>query len=129
MTRRTGAAPDKLRRAVKALEHALTFLPQGKRDPFYFAGIAKCFETCMEYAWKYLRDRAVHEGLDAQSPRGAIKVAGSIELIDDVEGWLKALDMRNLAVHDYIGVSDEEYLTVIRSFLPAVQKLTSPSGD
>ncbi len=48
---------QKLRDAIRALEHALKFLPQAKKDNFYYAGIAKCFEICFEYAWKHLKLR------------------------------------------------------------------------
>ena len=44
----------KLRQAIADLEHALGFSKEAKDDRFYFAGITKSFETCVEYAWKYV---------------------------------------------------------------------------
>ncbi len=113
----------KLQESLKDLERALTFVDKAKKDSFYFAGIAKTFETCLEYAWKYLKKKAVEEGLDVYSPKEAIKQAGRLGWIDDVEKWLDFLEDRNLAVHDYLGMSDEEYLETIQAFLPEARKL------
>ena len=44
----------KLKESINALEHALTFLDRAKEDDFYSSGIAKKFEICFEYTWKYL---------------------------------------------------------------------------
>lgn len=113
----------KLEEAIRNLDHALDFLDQVQEDHFYFSGITKSFEVCLEYAWKYMKRREVDEGLEVYSPKDVIKQAGKIGLIDDVERWLDFLTDRNLAVHDYLGVSDEEYLKTIQSFLVEVKKL------
>lgn len=114
----------KLKESVDALEHALSFESRIEKDSFYFSGITKSFEVCLEYAWKYFKARAIDEGLDVFSPKEAIKYAGRMDIIDDVEKWLAFLKDRNIAVHDYLGVSDEEYLKTIKSFLLEVKKLT-----
>ncbi|MBI2336301.1 MAG: nucleotidyltransferase substrate binding protein [Deltaproteobacteria bacterium] len=116
----------KLPESIKALEHALTFLKLAQKDPFYFAGISKTFETCLEYAWKYLKQRSTEEGLEAYSPREAIKIGGRLGLIDNVEKWLDFLEDRNLAVHDYLGIADEDYLKTIQDFVTEVKKLPQP---
>lgn len=113
----------KFKESVRALEHALGFADKIAKDPFYFAGISKSFEVCIEYAWKYLKMRVEKEGLEAFSPREAVKLAGKIGLIDDVEKWMDFLEDRNLAVHDYLGVSDADYLDTIRDFLIRAKRL------
>ena len=113
----------KLKESVDALEHALSFLPKAKKDPFYFSGISKSFEVCLEYAWKYLKRRCIDEGVDVYSPKESLKEAGRLGFIDNVEKWLAFLKDRNLAVHDYIGMSDEDYLKTIQAFLVEVKKL------
>lgn len=117
---------EKFRKSVQALEHALSFLKQAQKDEFYFAGVSKSFEICLEYAWKHLKRRVMDEGLEVFSPKEAIKLAGRTGLIDDVEKWLDFLEDRNLAVHDYLGVSNQEYLSTIQSFFREVKKLISP---
>ncbi len=114
---------DKFAQSVAELEHALSFAPKATDDRFYFSGIAKSFEVCLEYAWKYMKRRAIDEGLEVYSPKDAIKTAGRLKMIDDVELWLDFLEDRNLAVHDYLGVSDEEYLATTMTFLGEVKKL------
>ena len=113
----------KLEESINDLEHALSFIDKANKDQFYFAGISKSYEVCLEYAWKYLKRRAVDEGLEVFSPKEAIKIAGKLKLIDNVEKWLDFLKDRNLAVHDYLGIEDEDYLKTIQEFLKEVKKL------
>ena len=107
---------DKLKQAVKELTHALSFENKAFKDSFYFSGITKCFETCFEYAWKYFKQKVNAEGLEAYSPKEAIKRAGQLELIKSVETWLEFLEARNNAVHDYFGFDDKDYLEIIKKF-------------
>jgi nucleotidyltransferase substrate binding protein (TIGR01987 family) len=115
---------DKLTESVKDLEHALSFLPKAKKEPFFYAGISKNFEVCLEYAWKYLKRKCVEEGVDVYSPKETLRAAGRLNFIDDVEKWFSFLKDRNLAVHDYLGISDEDYLKTIQEFLAEVKKLS-----
>jgi len=114
----------KFRDSISSLEHALEFEKECKKDRFYFAGISKCFEVCLEYAWKYFRQCAADEGLKVYSPKEAIKTAGRLELIENVEVWLDFLNTRNIAVHDYLSVSDEDYLDIVKKFLKEVKKIS-----
>ena len=79
---------SKLIDSIKSLEHALSFKKKVTEDAFYFAGIVKSFETCLEYSWKYLKAEIESSGLEAYSPRDAIKRAGQLKLIENVEKWL-----------------------------------------
>jgi nucleotidyltransferase substrate binding protein (TIGR01987 family) len=116
---------EKLRQAVGDLKHALEFEGKASKDSFYYLGIAKAFEVCLEYAWKFLKKQVEDEGLEARSPKEAIKIAGRLDIIDDVEKWLSFINTRNLAVHDYKSISDKEYLETIHSFSGEVSKLIS----
>jgi nucleotidyltransferase substrate binding protein (TIGR01987 family) len=87
--------------SVEALETAIKFKSKALEEKFYFYGIAKAFEVCFEYTWKHMRQYVVEEGLDAASPRDAIKQAANLELIDNLDRWLDYLRDRNLAVHDH----------------------------
>jgi nucleotidyltransferase substrate binding protein (TIGR01987 family) len=114
----------KFSESVKALEHALGFEQKISEDSFYFGGIAKAFESSIEYAWKYFRSEALDAGLEAPSPRDAIKQAGVLGIIDNVEEWLDLLKTRNYAVHDYIGISKDDYLRQIKRFAEMARRLT-----
>lgn len=114
---------EKLTKSVADLKHALSFEKKASNDSFYYFGIAKAYEVSLEYAWKFLKKKIEDEGLEARSPKEAIKVAGRIDLIDNVEKWLSFIDNRNLAVHDYKSITDKDYLETIRSFYKEVVKL------
>ncbi len=77
----------------------------------------------MEYAWKYFKAMLAEEGLEAYSPKEAIKLAGRAGWISNVEEWLDYLEDRNLAVHDYLGVANPDYMQTIRSYLASAKKL------
>lgn len=113
----------KLKESMKALEHALSFKDKINKDPFYFSGISKSFEVCLEYAWKYLKRRVIDEGIEVHSPKDAIRYAGKLKIIDNVEIWMDFLEDRNLAVHDYLGVSDQDYIKSIETFLKEVKSI------
>lgn len=114
---------QKLKQSLEDLKHALSFRNKALKDHFYYLGIAKAFEVALEYAWKSLQKEAVEAGFEVQSPRDAIKLAGQLKLISDVEQWLNFLRIRNVAVHDYLGVEPEDYLKAIERFLEEAQNL------
>lgn len=113
----------KLTESFNKFKQALKYEKKIHDNPVYFAGIVKCFETCLEYAWKFMKREATEQGFEVYSPREAIKLAGKIKLIDDVEKWLNFLEDRNLSVHDYLGISDEDYLKLIKDFNKEMTKL------
>ncbi|MBL6990997.1 MAG: nucleotidyltransferase substrate binding protein [Bacteriovoracaceae bacterium] len=107
---------DKLKQSILDLEEALKFKKKAQKEKFYFLGIAKSFEVCFEYCWKYFKFVANKEGLEIYSPRDSIKAAGRLNIIDNVEQWLFYLENRNLAVHDYLGIPETEYMQSIEKF-------------
>ena len=66
---------SKLKKAVAELEHALSFENKISKDRFYFSGITKTFEVCLEYAWKYLKRRVIDAGIEIYGPKEVIKEA------------------------------------------------------
>ena len=114
---------EKFQQAAADLERAISFETKAKTDPFYYGGIAKAYEVAIEYAWKYFRTEAIDAGLEAESPRDAIKQAGVIGILSDVEKWLKFLKIRNIAVHDYLGVSQEEYIQTAKDLSKELNEL------
>jgi nucleotidyltransferase substrate binding protein (TIGR01987 family) len=118
----------KFEQSLEDLRHALSFEPKAKEDLFFFGGIAKAFETAMEYTWKYFRSEAISAGFDVPSPREAIKLAANLGMIEDLEEWLGLLKTRNIAVHDYIGFPREEYLAQIKLFAQLSKKIRAPRG-
>ena len=64
-------------------------------------GVIQFFETSFELAWKLMKDYLEFQGYDVSSPREAIKLAFSSNLIENGMLWLDALMDRNLIVHTY----------------------------
>lgn len=115
---------EKFIKSVAELENALTYKAKALKEPFFYAGLTKSFETSFEYAWKYLKIEVTSQGLEAFSPREVIKLSGRVGLIGDVEKWLEFLENRNLAVHDYLSITKEKYISVIEEYLKEAKKLT-----
>ncbi|NLD28055.1 MAG: Nucleotidyltransferase substrate binding protein like protein [bacterium ADurb.Bin270] len=114
---------SRLKVSVENLAKAMKYEDKAGKERFYFSGISKSFEVCLEYAWKYFRRRAIDDGIEIYSPKDAVRAAGRMGIIDDVEKWLGFIEDRNLAVHDYIGVSDDQYMKTIKAFLIEAKKL------
>lgn len=114
---------EKLKQSIVDLERALAYQEQARTDSVFYGAIAKAFEVSVEYAWKFFRNEAREAGFEVEAPREAIKKAGKLELIDDVELWLRFLKICKIAVHDYLGVKREEYLGAANQLLGALNTL------
>src|SRR3989338_4350992 len=107
---------QKLLESIALFEEALGHAKAAETDRFIYAGLCKSFEICFEYCWKHFKLVAQEEGIDVPSPREAIKAAGQLSIVDDVEIWLKFLAGRNHAVHDYLGIHSMAYVRIITDF-------------
>ncbi len=114
---------EKFDAALVALKDAIKLRKRALDEHVIYAGISKCFEVCLEYTWKFLKRELDEQGLEAYSPKEIFKTAGRAGMIDDVDVWIKFVNIRNSAVHDYLGVTPVEYLDLIESFIPKVNKL------
>lgn len=65
------------------------------------AGLIQFFEVTFELAWKTLKDYLESQGYDVKTPRETLKQAFEIDLIQNGQSWLEALDDRNLTTHTY----------------------------
>ena len=107
---------------MKNLENfnkALTNLHEGLKldEPYSIvekAGIVGLFEICFEQSWKLMKTVLEEHGRYDQkisSPRSIIKIAYQCGMVNDCEGWLNLLEVRNILAHTY---SDEQSIEVIR---------------
>lgn len=119
---------EKLKQAERELEEALKYTDKAKGSPFHLKGIAKSYEVCFEYAWKYLQQKVTEDAAEAYGPKETIKHAGRLNLIDSVEQWLGFLQDRNFSVHDYLGIPDEEYLKTVSLFHKEIKRLLLKEG-
>jgi nucleotidyltransferase substrate binding protein (TIGR01987 family) len=89
-----------LNEAVLRLEEAIA---QPENDMVRDSVIQR-FEFSFELAWKTLQLYLERQGLEAGSPRQALKSAfaqGIIQSEDEADVWLKMLEDRNLTTHTY----------------------------
>ena len=108
---------QKLLDALELFRQARDKLKKNPGDALCFAAAAKTFEVAFEYAWKAIKREADRAGLETYSPRDAVKAGAQLKLIHDVELWNRFINSRNLSVHDYVGISDRDFLEVMSLFL------------
>ncbi len=65
------------------------------------------FEFCYELAWKTLKELLIEEGIEVRgTPKAVFKLAYQYEYIHHQDIWLKMIQDRNLASHEY----NEDYI-------------------
>lgn len=88
---------DQLGRAVQRLAEALA----RPKDEFIRDAAIQRFEFTFELTWKTLKVYLELQGLEARSPRAAIREAFAVGLLADEDAWLRILALRNLTTHTY----------------------------
>ena len=89
---------------LKTLEQALFTLDEVLTQPFSVIvrdATIQRFEYTFELAWKLFRKLAGIEGLEANSPRQAIRAAYDVGLLEDIDLWFELLEDRNRTSHSY----------------------------
>ncbi|MFQ6116096.1 MAG: nucleotidyltransferase substrate binding protein [bacterium] len=112
--------------SLAQLEHAFKWLdaePKAKDRWGRLDATAKRFEVSFEYVWKALKSALEFQGEEVYGPKDTITLAGSYQWIDDIEEWAEFLQARNAGVHDYFGLSSEEYAKIARRFLKEAQSV------
>lgn len=114
---------NKLVESSELFSRALAALRKSPTDRLAFAGASKCFEVAFEYAWKWFKRQADDAGFEVYGPRDSMKAAAQLGLIQDIQRWERFLHARNLSVHDYLGISDAEFLEAMSDFDRALAEL------
>ncbi|MCC7403062.1 MAG: nucleotidyltransferase substrate binding protein [Bdellovibrionales bacterium] len=107
---------QELTKAVRRLEEALN---QPKTD-FLRDSVIQRFEFCVELAWKAAKKAM---GSASASPKDIVREMAQSGYIQDVDVWLKAIDMRNLSAHTYKEDLAEQVYAFAKEFLPKLQEL------
>jgi len=113
------AVLDSLQAALARLRDALS---QPKTEWTRDASIQR-FEFSFELAWKAVRRFAQEEGVEAVSPRQALKAALRLAWIDDDSAWLTMLDDRNRTSHTYREATAEEIYSRLSGHLQRLEGL------
>lgn len=112
---------EKLLSSIKHLEESLRQY-NSKKTYLNFLTIVKAFELVIEYAWRNLKKSVEDQGLEAESPKMAVKQAAKIGLIDNPELWIECINARNNSVHDYFSIKQEEYIDLAIELLEIMKK-------
>jgi len=98
---------------------------KGKEKRMAFLSLSKAYEVAVEYTWKAFKRYAVNEGLAPQSPKAAVREAGKLGVIKNVEDWLEFIDARNNAVHDYFSIPEKDYVDIAKRYLQGIHEIMS----
>lgn len=111
---------DNFEKAFTLLEEYVDLVEPGELER---AGIIQFFEMALELAWKVMKDYLEVEGFQPKSPKETIKQALQVELFEDAQVWLDALEDRNLTVHTYDESASIEIQERIKEmYFPALQQ-------
>ena len=81
------------------------------------------FEFTFELAWKAVALLAREEGLDAYSPREALRTALRLGWVEDDELWLGMLDARNRTSHTYNEATADAIYQQLNGYSAAMHRL------
>jgi hypothetical protein len=85
--------PSKTKESLHDLERALKAYtptePGGPRSLSVFA-LSKAFEVALEYGWKHLKSVVEDKGLEALSPKDAVREAARLGMISEPDVWLRS---------------------------------------
>jgi len=76
----------------------------------------KRFEFCFELCWKLMQAILQENGIEAYGPRGSIREAAKLGLIDNPQTWLEFLKARNLTSHTYEEKVAEKVYNKVKRF-------------
>ncbi|MCL2843852.1 MAG: nucleotidyltransferase substrate binding protein [Chitinivibrionia bacterium] len=87
--------------------------------------LIQSFEFTYELAWNTMKDYLEFEGFDnLAGSKQVIRTAFQAGLIENAEGWLNAVQKRNIASHTYDeNVLSEGVVFVSKDYFPLVSKL------
>jgi nucleotidyltransferase substrate binding protein (TIGR01987 family) len=87
---------------TKSLNYLEMALQIPNPDIVQKAGIIQFFEMSFELAWNLVKDYLEEQGfVDIKSPRGAIKKAFEMGILENGHDWMDLLQDRNLTAHTY----------------------------
>lgn len=112
---------DKFSEALNRLEIALA---QPDSAELSIDGTIQRFEFCFELAWKAIKDILLQaEGIDAKSPKSALKEAYALKWLENETLWLQMLDDRNNSSHTYDEKLAAQIYHRVKQYYPKMREL------
>ena len=107
--------------AYSTFLRVLERLDANPEDEIVKMALIPSFEFTYELAWKTMKDYLESEGFDqVQSSKQTIRTAFQAELIDNPEGWMSAVEKRNLVENSLL---EEAIIFIRQEFFPLAGKL------
>lgn len=103
-------------KAVDRLEEAIN----EEKNDFLRDSVIQRFEFCIELAWKTSKKIM---GTNTSAPKDVIREMAQSGYVENVDVWLKSIDMRNLSSHTYKEDLAETVYAFACSFLPELKSL------
>jgi nucleotidyltransferase substrate binding protein (TIGR01987 family) len=91
-------------------------------QPLVVDGTIQRFEFVFELFWKTLVHVLEHEGIEASTPREALRKAYAARLLEDEQDWLQMLADRNATSHVYDEEAALRIYESIRLRFPAIER-------
>ena len=109
-----------LKRAITRLKEALAI----PKDDIVRDSVIQRFEFTVELSWKVLQRYLKASGIsETLSPKNTFREAAKLNLVTDVEAWLRFIDARNLSSHTYKESLAEEVYASAREIPPHADAL------
>lgn len=114
----------KLNEVCIQLKGALKFYQNSSTDHYIkLLSVTKAFEVAVETAWKELKRRCEEKGLEALSPKDAVRQAARIGLVKQPLLWIEMINARNVSSHDYAGISEAAYVRLSLELLKEFKRV------
>lgn len=99
-------------------------------DSFVLSGTGAKFDITFDLAWKVMKDIIVQHYMITDfvlgSPREVLRKAFEVGLIDEDDGWIDMLKLRNHLSHDYDGeILKEACGKIVNEYISSFLKLES----
>ena len=99
-------SPKRIKELLDDYQKAVSRLGESLRESLskgsiLIDGTIQRFEFTFELAWKVLKAMLEFQGIEAVTPRSAIKEAFRAKWIKDGQGWIDMLEDRNKTSHIY----------------------------
>jgi len=105
----------------KALDRLEEALQEDETNALFVDGTIQRFEFVIELFWKLLKRRLALEGVQASTPKQALKEAYQIRWLESETVWLKMLDDRNQTSHIYDEALAREIYERIKVYFPVIK--------
>lgn len=114
-------------KSLDRLSEALAFGPE---NPLVIDAAIQRFEFCFELGWKCLkRILREREGIEALSPRQALKHAYAMGYLSDETQFLNMLEDRNLTSHTYHEATAKRVFEALPAHLNSLQSLRAKMAE